>query len=43
MSLIDLRLPITSMIFLKTFQTELKIEQNELHKKPKMNLDAAEG
>ena len=24
-------------------KTELKIEQNELHKKPKMNLDAAEG
>jgi hypothetical protein len=24
-------------------KTELKIEQNELHKKPKVNLDAAEG
>ena len=28
---------------IETIKTELRIEQNELHKKPKVNLDAPEG
>jgi hypothetical protein len=28
---------------IETIKTELRIEQNELHKEPKVNLDAPEG